>query len=320
MNIYLAPMEGITGYIYRKNQNKFFGGVDKFFTPFITPSFKGLPSKTERDILPENNDGMYLVPQILTNNANGFISLCKILEDYGYREFNLNLGCPSGTVTAKGKGAGFLAYTHELDCFLDEIFKSGYTISVKTRLGRKDPEEFYKLLEIYNRYPISELIIHPRTAAELYKNHPHYDMYAYAMEHSSHKLCYNGDIFTPSAYDTFSEQMGKPDNIMLGRGVVINPALPRILKAGGYVTVTELKEFYFALYEDYSRVLSSPVPLMHKLKEVLTYMLMLFEDCDKIAKRIKKSKNLREFDAACQELFSCSLKDRDSHISLSREG
>lgn len=317
MEIYLAPMEGITGYIFRKNQHRFFGCMDKYFTPFITPSFKGLPSKTERDILPENNDGMHLVPQILTNNAEGFIALCGILEGYGYREFNLNLGCPSGTVTAKGKGSGFLAYPEELDRFLDRIFERGYTISVKTRLGRKSPEEFYDLLEIFNRYPISELIVHPRTGADMYKNHPDWDMYAYVLEHSKNKLCYNGDIFTINDFKNFTERFGQPDTLMIGRGVVINPALPRIIKEGGYVTLEELKAFYSALYEDYSRVLSGTVPLMHKLKEVLSYMLLLFEDCDKTAKRIKKAKNIREFESACNELFSCPLKGKEVDISLS---
>ena len=190
MEIYLAPLEGITNNIYRESQHTYFGGIDKYFTPFIAPNEQGiLNTKVTRDILPENNKGMNLVPQILTNSADGFIVMCKTLEQYGYTEFNLNLGCPSGTVVSKGRGSGFLAYPDELDKFLDEIYKSDYNISIKTRIGKESPEEFYRLLEIYNQYPLTELIIHPRTRKDMYKNTPNWDMYKYAIENTKHKLC-----------------------------------------------------------------------------------------------------------------------------------
>ena len=165
MKYYLAPMEGITGYIYRNAYEKFFHNIDKYFTPFIVPNqSRSLKTKELRDILPENNQGMNIVPQILTNDSEGFIVTAKKLKQLGYNEVNLNLGCPAGTVVSKNRGSGFLALRDELDRFLEEIYKiEDMKISIKTRIGKDTPEEFYKLIEIYNKYPLEELIIHPRT-------------------------------------------------------------------------------------------------------------------------------------------------------------
>ena len=164
MKIYLAPLEGITGWIFRSAVHECFGGFDKYFVPFIKPNQMGhFSAREKKDILPDHNRGMYTVPQILTNRAEDFLRTAKKLEEYGYSEVNLNLGCPSKTVVTKGRGSGFLAYPEQLERFLDEIFdKCGIRISVKTRLGMDDPREFERLLTIYIRYPMEELIIHPR--------------------------------------------------------------------------------------------------------------------------------------------------------------
>jgi len=165
MKYYLAPMEGITGYIYRNSYKKFFNNIDKYFTPFIvTNQGTSLKAKELKDVLPEHNKNMNIVPQILTNNSEGFINTSKRLQQLGYNEVNLNLGCPAGTVVSKNRGSGFLAKREELDLFLDEIFKiNDMKISIKTRIGKDHPEEFYELIKIYNKYPLEELIIHPRT-------------------------------------------------------------------------------------------------------------------------------------------------------------
>lgn len=171
MKIYLAPLEGITGYTYRRALYNCFGGFDKYFIPFILPNQKGhLSTREKKDIMPENNEGMYAVPQILTKNAEDFIQTAETLQEYGYNEVNLNLGCPSKTVVTKGRGAGFLDRPDELDKFLDEIFrKCDMKISIKTRLGMDDPEEFEDLLTIYNKYPLEELIVHARVQKDYYK-------------------------------------------------------------------------------------------------------------------------------------------------------
>lgn len=137
------------------------------------------------DILPENNEGMRLVPQILTNDAKGFLQTVEKLEDYGYEEVNLNLGCPSKTVVSKNRRSGFLAMPDELDRFLDEIYRGTQVrISIKTRIGKHSPDEFERLLKIYNQYPVEELIIHPRLQQDFYKNTPNLEVFAEAVRES----------------------------------------------------------------------------------------------------------------------------------------
>ncbi len=308
MKIYIAPLEGITKNIFRAAHRKYFWGADKYFAPFITPSEKGvLSTKSKRNLCPENNKNIYVVPQILTNNPKGFITMCNKLNEWGYSEFNLNLGCPSGTVVSKGRGAGFLAYTDELDRFLDNIYISDYTISIKTRIGRDNPEEFYKLMEIFNKYPIHELIIHPRTRAMMYKGKADWDIFEYAEKNSKNKLCYNGDIFSKKDLESFMSRFNTKV-IMLGRGVVRNPALPIILKGSSFCDINRLKDFYYTIYEEYEKILSGTTPLLHKMKEPILYMADIFEDNEKVVKRIKKSKKIDDFNSAVSELFTLKLK------------
>lgn len=305
MKIYLAPMEGITGNIYRANLHRVFGGVDRFFTPFITPCDKGgLSTKIYNDILPDNNKGTELIPQILTDNAKGFISMCRRIAEFGYEEFNLNLGCPSGTVVSKGRGSGFLAFPDKLDAFLDEIFGSGLKISVKTRIGREDPDEFFRLLEIYEKYPMTELIIHPRTREDMYNNTPKLDHYAYAEKHSAHSLCYNGDIRTVEDAERIAALFPKTTKIMIGRGVVANPALPALIKGTAKPSAAKLRDFYDGVYEDYSKVLYGSTNLLHKMKELMLYMASGFENSEKTVKKLKKAKSIGAFNEYVDELFA----------------
>ena len=168
MKLYLAPMEGVTGYVFRGAYHRHYGKMDRYFSPFI--SHPRLSGREIRDVYPENNKGMNLVPQILAGRASDFLSIAKILGDLGYSEVNLNLGCPSGTVIKKKRGAGMLSDSEYLESFLTEIYeKCTLKISIKTRLGMNDPEEWIKIQEIYNKFPIAELIVHPRVRADMYK-------------------------------------------------------------------------------------------------------------------------------------------------------
>lgn len=224
-----SPLEGITGYTYRRALYQCFGGFDKYFIPFILPNQKGhLSTREKKDIMPENNEGMYAVPQILTKNAEDFIQTAETLQEYGYDEVNLNLGCPSKTVVTKGRGAGFLDRPDELDKFLDEIFsKCDMKISIKTRLGMDDPEEFEDLLTIYKKYPLEELIVHARVQKDYYKNTPRLETFGEAVEQAKSPVCYNGDIVTADDCTRLQEMFPTLDCIMTGRGTLKNPALAR---------------------------------------------------------------------------------------------
>lgn len=326
---YLAPLEGITGYIFRNAVLEYFGqGIDKVYAPFIMPHIKIPMSKKDiEDICPEHNAHGKLVPQILTNEAEGFMMLEKAMRDYGYDEINLNLGCPSKTVTGKGRGAGFLKYTTALDDFLYQIYENAAgKISIKTRIGDDDPEEFYKLLEIYNKYPVYELTIHPRLKTQAYNGKPYLEHYLYAQVNSKNPVCYNGDINSPwdaQRLVTMSLKKEKPDNhplrmqdtgtvsyedadlaIMIGRGMIRNPAFIRQLTTKEKVTSHELATFLLRLREEYSQIFSGDTPVLFKMKEIWSYMRDLYPDNDRDIRKMLKSKTLKEYSMYEKMIFT----------------
>ena len=306
MKYYLAPMEGITGHIYRNAYEKYFHNIDKYFTPFIVPNQSlSLKTKELRDLLPENNEGLNVVPQILTNDAEGFILTANKLKQLGYNEINLNLGCPAGTVVSKKRGSGFLAYPDELERFLDEIYKiDNIKISIKTRLGKEMPEEFYKLIEIYNKYPLEELIIHPRTREDFYGNTPNLEIFKESLKLSKHSICYNGDIFTVDNYNKIVKEFPQVDKIMLGRGILANPGLIDEIKENKFITKEILKQFHDEIFENYTILLKEDKNAMYRMKELWGYMSHIFTNNKKYYKKIKKAQKAIDYKVAVNSLFA----------------
>ena len=306
MKYYLAPMEGITGHIYRNAYKKYFHDIDKYFTPFIVPNQSlSLKTKELRDLLPENNEGLNIIPQILTNDAEGFIITANKLKQLGYSEINLNLGCPAGTVVSKKRGSGFLAYPDELDRFLDEIYKiDDMKISIKTRLGKERADEFYKLIEVYNKYPLEELIIHPRTREDFYGNTPNLKMFKEALSLSNHSICYNGDIFTVNDYKNIVEKFPNIDKVMLGRGILANPGLIKEIKENTFITTDILKAFHDEIFENYVVLLKEDKNAMYRMKELWGYMSHIFTDNKKYYKKIKKAQKATDYKVAVNSLFA----------------
>lgn len=308
MKFCFAPMEGISGYLYRNAHNTYFNKkkrITKYFAPFIvanqSESFK---TKELNDINPENNQGLILIPQLLTNNATDFIHTSKKIERMGYTEINLNLGCPSGTVVSKNRGSGFLSKKEELDAFLDEIYKNSITkISIKTRIGKDDPEEFYDLIEIFNQYPIEELIIHPRIQKDFYKNKPNMKIFHDAMQLSKNPVCYNGDIFTADDYKIFTTEYPKVNTVMVGRGILANPALVNEIIDNEKLDKNVLKDFHDRIYDDYKKVMFGERNVLFKMKELWFYLSPMFSNYEKYAKKIKKSEKLCDYEAAVANLF-----------------
>lgn len=313
MKFYFAPMEGITIHTYRNLCNEMFPYIDKFFSPFLVTKTKTiLNAKELRDILPENNQGVCLVPQVLTNHAKDFIIMIGELEKLGYQEINLNLGCPSGTVVSKGRGSGFLAKPEELDAFLGEVFDalSGKPVklSIKTRIGRDNPEEFHHLLEIYNKYDLAELIIHPRTQKDYYKNQPNLQVFAQALAKSSNPVCYNGNLFTVGDYERITGKFPNLTMVMLGRGLVCNPALVAEILQKDKLTGKNLREFHDRIYHDYREMFFGEKNILFRMKELWCYMVFAFQDNEKSRKKLMKSRNLLEYEAAVNEIFrTCDI-------------
>ncbi len=301
----LAPLEGITTRIYRNAVHDLFGdGIAKYYTPFLVVHEKrAMSSKEIKEILPENNEGINLIPQILADDADGFTRIDHKLFEYGYREVNLNLGCPSKTVAGKGRGSGFLSRLHALDEFLGSIYENRKCeISIKTRIGEKSPDEFDELMEIFDKYPVNELIIHPRIRYEYYKGKPHRDVFYKAAARSLVPVSYNGDIQGRADVDeVFKGSGGKLDSVMIGRGMIRDPSLIRQLTGGEHYTREELKEFLKRLRMDYSQVFLGETPVLQKLKEIWSYMGADFAKSDTLAqsqcvtKELLKCKSLAEY-------------------------
>lgn len=303
--IYFAPMEGVTGFVYRNLYNEMFPGVDRFYTPFLsanhTHSFR---SKEGKDIDPENNRVPDLVPQLLTNSAEDFVWALGRLSSYGYKEVNLNLGCPSSTVTAKKKGAGFLSVPDELDRFFERVFTLlenedlPVRISVKTRLGIHSPEEAPALMRIYNRYPVCELIIHARIRDDMYKGSPRLEAFSACLEESVHPVCYNGDIFSTGDYCRINERFPGLSAVMIGRGLIADPSLIcRLRNRTDDADRSGLLDFHDRLFESYCENMSSQDAVFH-MKEVWFYLAWSFPENEKEIRKILKSKNDREYTAA----------------------
>lgn len=316
MKFYYAPLEGVTGYIYRNAYHKYFTPLDKYFAPFIVANQQDkFKTRDLQDILPENNKGLTLIPQILSNQAKDFIHTSKRIKEFGYHEINLNLGCPSGTVVAKNKGSGFLAKPKELDEFLEEIYSANITeLSIKTRLGKEEEEEFYTLIEIFNKYPIKELIIHPRIQKDYYKNTPRWEIFKDAISLSKNPLCYNGDINSVQDYKELLSQFPSIDKIMIGRGLIKNPGLISEIYGSNRVEKDLLRDFHNEIYEGYKKVISGDKNVLFKMKEMWIFMGTLFEENEKCLKKIKKAERLYDYEEAMESIFEKTLLSQEKPL------
>ena len=307
MRYYLAPLEGITGYIFRNAHTRLFTPADKYFSPFLVPkpnSGKQFSAKEKADILPEHNQNIHLVPQIMTNKAADFIAMTKALEEYGYQEVNLNLGCPSRTVVTKGRGAGFLSDPETLQFFFDEVFREiKIKISVKTRIGLEDAEEFQDLLSVYNQFPFEELIIHPRVQCMYYNGTPDMETFAYACQNSKNSLWYNGDLFRKADFERFREQYPKVPAVMFGRGVLANPELIGEIKGKNAMDKMRFRVFHDCIFEAYREAFQDDKNAMFKMKEFWYYAADMFTASSKYAKKSKKTKSVSTYEETVAQLF-----------------
>lgn len=307
MQIYCAPLGGVTGAAFRRAHARIFSGADKYFAPFFSPTREHImPPRVRRELLGANNPGVRLVPQLLCRDADDFIWAAEALFDMGYGEVNFNLGCPSGTVAAKGKGSGFLARPDELDAFFERVFSAlpGRRISVKTRLGVESAEEFSRILEIYARYPICELTVHPRIRRDMYRLPVRPEGYALAYARLDMPLCYNGDVFTPGDAARVEAGFPRTHALMLGRGLAADPALARQIKGGGAASRAELREFHDAVYDGCARDFGNENVTVPRMKELWSYLRFQFEPCPREYRRLAKARRPDEYLAAAHDILA----------------
>ena len=306
MNYYFAPMEGLTDSIYRREHHRFFGGVDRYYMPFFSPTIhRALTSREIRELPKADSVPFCAVPQVLTKVPEDFLWAAEVIRDLGYGEINLNIGCPSGTVVAKGKGSGMLRDLDELARFFDSVFSdSPLPISVKTRIGLENPEEFVDILELYNQYPMQELIIHPRVRKQFYDGEVHREWFAYAMEHSRNPLCYNGDIRSLSDVGALENRYPAFSAVMIGRGLVADPGM-----LSGGTDIDTLEAFLNALMDSYETEFASCRNALFRMKENWAHLHDRFEGSDRLWKKMRKTTDAAEFRRLSAELLhTCPMK------------
>lgn len=306
MNYYFAPMEGLTDSIYRLQHHRFFGGVDRYYMPFFSPTIhRTLTSKETRELPRADSVPFTVVPQVMTKCAEDFLWAAEVVRDLGYNEINLNIGCPSGTVVAKGKGSGMLRDLEELTKFFDSIFAvSSLPVTVKTRIGLESPEEFPAVLELYNRYPIKELTIHPRVRKQFYEGQVHREWFTYAVQHSTIPLCFNGDIRTLYDVSILQEEYPGLNAVMIGRGLIADPGM----LVGG-TDIGTLESFLNALMDDYAVEFASCRNALFRMKENWAYLHDRFTGSDKLWKKMRKTTDAAEFRRLSAELLhTCPMK------------
>lgn len=340
MNIYFAPLEGITGFVLRNAYESCFPGtIDRYFAPFIAASCrKKLAARDLRDVLPENNKGICLIPQLLANKGEDFISTAQMLQQFGYRELNLNLGCPSATVVTKKRGAGLLAEPELLKVFLTECYDwaegKGIRLSIKTRIGMAEEAEWEKLLSLYESFPVSELIIHPRVREDYYQGRIREEAFAQAYrkictehEQPAVQLCYNGDIVRKEQIQKLADAYPKMPAVMIGRGFLMRPGFTAGLlrqngempgetaETGGLETEKDVNKdkfwiFHDRIYEGYRAYLQGDKPVLFKMKELWSYLQVGFNEIaggsnpktDKLMKQLRKCNTCADYDSVIRQL------------------
>ena len=306
VKLYAAPLEGMTNDLWRRIHADIFGGADRYFTPFVSPNATCKFQTKELNEL-THNEGLPVIPQILTNCAEHFLWAAGQMADMGYEEVNFNLGCPSGTVTAKRKGAGMLSYPDELQAMLEEIFAGlpgGMRVSIKTRIGKESPEEWGRVLEIYRGFPLSELIVHPRVQKEFYRGRAHREVMAPTLADAPWPVCYNGDMFSPDDGAAVARDYPGLAALMMGRGLMADPSLLRQMGGGAAATRDELRHYHDALWAAYRGRLGGDLNAIYRMRELWNYLSGSFEDTDSFLKKVRKAKTGGEYLAAVERLFA----------------
>ncbi len=305
-----SPLQGFTDFRFRNAQNKIFGGIDTFYSPYIRLNGKlVIKPSYERDLLPENNLGLEVIPQIITNDADEFLFVAKYVQELGYKELNWNLGCPYPMVTKCGMGSGLISNPERINGILNKVHsESDIIVSMKMRLGYDTTEEILDVLPILDTYPIKNIAIHARIGKQLYKGGVHLDAFQQCIDNTRHKLYYNGDISSVSKFQEMKQRFPTIDHWMIGRGLISDPFLPNMIRNNS-VEYPENKmelfsEFHDTLYEIYSESLSGSTHILLKMYHLWEYFSTTFSNPHKVLKQIKKAQSIRNYEAAVKEILA----------------
>ena len=320
----LGPFQGITDAPFRNVFKRHFGGIDKFYTPFFTGIHKEDHAKNLQgeEIDPRCNDVETLTPQILSTDAEEILRFAKQCKQLGYKEININMGCPFPRVANKKRGCGLLPYPEMVEAMFDRIFEQiDIKFSVKCRLGYFSPNEIEAIIPIFNRFPLSELIIHPRIGKQLYKGEADVERFKALIPYINAPLVYNGDIFSVEGFGRIREAVQPVNQFMLGRGLLANPFLAEQIADACDASLqgqpvgthrvcppthdkTErLHNYIIDLYEDRLHHAGGSPKVLGRMKELWSYLMNSFEEPQVVWRKIKKINALKEYEEAVETIF-----------------
>ena len=304
-----SPLQGFTDFRFRNAQNKLFGGIDTFYSPYIRLNGKMvIKASYERDLLPENNSDLEVIPQVITNDADEFLYVAKYVRELGYKELNWNLGCPYPMVTKAGMGSGLISHPEKINNILHRAHtESDILVSMKMRLGYDTCDEILDVLPILDTYPLKNIAIHARIGKQLYKGGVNLDAFQQCIDNTKHKLYYNGDITSVAKFHEMQKRFPTIDHWMIGRGLISDPFLPNMIKnntAEYPANKIELfSAFHDTLYAIYSESLSGSTHILLKMYHLWEYFSATFTNSHKVLKKIKKAQSIRNYEAAVAEIF-----------------
>ena len=308
LQIVLAPLRGLTTALFRNTYAEHFRGVDWAVTPFLTTTAcGGIQPSQLKEVLPENNRAMPVVPQVIGNAAGPFIEICRVLVDLGYRTVNWNLGCPYPRIAKKGRGSGLLEYPERIERFLDEVLGAvKCLLSIKMRLGRHAPDEIFRLLPLLDHYPLEQIVLHPRTGVQMYTGRPDWDLFAACLDRTRHHLVYNGDINSAADLERLQRRFPTLNTWMIGRGILADPLLPERIKnfaEPAFSAVERVRRFHDALFQGFSQILMGPAHVIDRMKAYWGYLAHFFSDHQAILKQIRKCRTADSYTSVVQRFW-----------------
>ena len=308
-SLYSSPLQGYTDFRFRSAFHRYFGGIDVYMAPYIQLDARGeIRASRERDVLPSNNEGMSLVPQLMAGDAGDFLHLVSLLQQLGYKEVNWNLGCPYPMVAKRGMGSGLLVFPGKIHEILETVFsETDIRVSVKLRLGYENPEEIFAVLPVLDRHPLEYVAIHPRIGRQLYKGKVDLEAFKKCLDQTGHRIAYNGDIRSVEDFHEMQDRFPRVRDWMIGRGLIADPFLPAMIKAGtisrpeGWAST--FRDFHDTLLSFYSEALSGDKHLLLKMYSFWEYFINLFPDDQKGLKKIKKARTLEAYRSQVNQIL-----------------
>ncbi|MGZ9675976.1 tRNA dihydrouridine synthase [Flavobacterium sp. GNP001] len=304
-----SPLQGFTDFRFRNAQNKLFGGIDTFYSPYIRLNGKlVIKPSYQRDLQLDNNLDLEVIPQVITNDAEEFLFVAKYVLELGYKELNWNLGCPYPMVTKSGMGSGLISNTEKINHILERAHnETDILVSMKMRLGYESPQEILDVLPILDQYPLKNIAIHARLGKQLYKGGVDLDGFQKCIDQAKHTLYYNGDITSVEGFREMQERFPSISHWMIGRGLIADPFLPIMIKndTTEYPAnkIELFSAFHDTLYAIYSESLSGSTHILLKMYHLWEYFSTTFSNPHKVLKKIKKAQSIRNYEAAVAEIF-----------------